>query len=488
MEGNGAFHFLYIKIRSKMARLEPKSILGSSQDNFIVFSNTNYEKPMVTFNFRNATGTGGTITVRDALDDDGYNKVIAYDPDKTITDSSFKWHVGDAAANSFAFVETLKKNPIFYDITLITEIPNVGMIIRASIDSSTRYSITSTNGVEIGGTYSSYVPKEPNKFVLMLSGQDRQLSLEKFTMAEDVSFNVTAPFQHLSFKDPFQLKMLSYHVDNNAIYQDAITNNVVTVLPTTLSKFDDTDLTEYKYLYDWKKIDFLTRNFRRYYNYGEVCALSLLSENSNVSILKRYYTVSGKYIGQDTDVIHSERNVIRWDFYFECNIAAIEAQTNRQVGYVEVVGVYNGIEITNPVRYNVVPKCNQNNVIFFVNELGGIDSFNFLGEKTVEYGIDDQNTYFINNTRNFVGTREIEAVGQKRNEVSTTLKSAIIDSATATWLNELSKSKYAFLFVNEGSILYERIVVTEFDIDVSDRENTFELELTYQRGDANIRL
>lgn len=471
-----------------MAKLEPKSILGSSQNNFIVFSNTNYEKPMVSFNFRNATGTGGTITVRDALDDDGYNKVITYDSTKTISDSSFKWHSNDSTANTFAFLETLKKNPIFFNITLVTNIPNVGIILQANIDSSTRYSITSTNGVEIGGNYSSYVPKEPNKFVLMLNGQDRQISLEKFTMAEDVSFNVTAPFEHLSFKDPFQLRMLSYHIDNNTVVNDAITNNTVTVLPTTLSKFDDTDLTVYKYQYDWLKINFLTHNFNRYYNYGEVCALSLLSENLDISLLKRYYTVSGKYLGQDTNVLHSEKNMLRWDFYFECDIATVEAQTNKQVGYIEVVATYNGNEMTNPVRYNVVPKCNQNNEIFFVNEIGGIDSFNFLGERKYNSQIDDQTTYFINPTRNFIGTREIEVVGQKIDNVQHILKSAIINTETAKWLNELAKSKYAFLFINEGSILYERIVITDFDIEVSDRENTFELELTYQRGDTNIRL
>lgn len=471
-----------------MAKIETKPILGSSQDNFLVFSNTNYDKPLVWFNFRNATGTGGSITIKDALDDDGYSKTIIYDASQTITDSSFKWHSNDSTANTFAFMETLKKNPIFYDLTLVTDIPNVGIVLRAYIDSSTRYSITSTNNVQIGGTFSSYVPKEPNKFVLMLNGQDRQISLEKFTMAEDVSFNVTAPFEHLSFKDPFQLKMLSYHIDANTVINDVIANNIVTVFPTTLSKFNDTDLTKYKYQYDWLKIDFLTHNFNRYYNYGEICALSVMTDNLNMGILKRYYTVSGKYLGSDTTTALSERKTLRWDFYFECDIATIEAQTNKQVGYIEVVATYNGNEITNPVRYNVVPKCNQNNEIFFVNEIGGIDSFNFLGERKYNSQIDDQTTYFINPTRNYFHTRELEVVGQKTDQISHTLTSAIINTETAKWLNEMSKSKYAFLFVNNGDILFERIVITDMDIEVSDRENTFEIELTYQNGDANIKL
>jgi hypothetical protein len=82
-------------------------------------------------------------------------------------------------------------------------------------------------------------------------------------------------------------------------------------------------------------------------------------------------------------------------------------------------------------------------------------------------------------------TKELELVAQKKNKAKHNLKSAIVDSATATWLNELSKSKYPYLFSTNGG-KYERIVITDMSIDVSDRENTFEVELTYQNGDNNI--
>ena len=469
-----------------MAKIEPNTILGSSQDNFIVFGNTNYDKPMATFYFLSNAPSSGSIVIRDALDDDGYSKTIVYDTGQTITDSSFKFS-GSRDNNALALFEVLKKNPIFYDLSLVTDVPNVGVVVRAYIDTSTRYSITASQGIVVGGTYSSYTPKEPNKFVLMLNGADKQISLEKYTMAEDVAFNVTAPFEHLSFKEPFQLRMMAYHVDNNTIMQDAISNNIVNVFPTTMGKFDDRDLSSFRYQYSGQKVNFLTNNTNRYYNYGEVCGLSVMTDK-NISLLKKYYTVSGKYLGSTNTIYHMDKYGMRTDFYFENDIETVEGMTNKQVGYVDVVAVYEGEEITNPVRYNVVPKCNQNNEIFFVNEVGGIDSFNFLGERVWDTQIDDQNTYFINPTRKYSVTRELELIGQKLHEVEHHLTSSIIDYDTAKWLGEMAKSKYPFLFINKDSILFERIVIKDMDIELSDRENTFEIELTYQNGDANIKL
>ena len=78
-------------------------------------------------------------------------------------------------------------------------------------------------------------------------------------------------------------------------------------------------------------------------------------------------------------------------------------------------------------------------------------------------------------------------VAQKKNKVTHTLKSSIVDVDTARWLNELAKAKYVFLFTTSGA-RFERIVVTDMTIDLSDRENTFEIELSYQSGDTNIAL
>lgn len=455
-----------------MAKFEVNKYLGSSQDNFIVFSNENYSRPTVTFYFTNGGGSG-EIVIKDALDENGYKKTIKYSPSEVISDSSFRSN-GDKTMATFSLLECLRKNPIFYDIELNSDIPNVGIVIVAKIDSSTRYEITVGSTITIGGTYSSWTPKEPNKFVLMENNGENQIILEKYTMANDVSFNVTSPYEHLSFKDPFKVKMIAYRVVDNQIYQETIANSLVYVFPTTLSKFDDT----YIGVFEGK---FLTRNHKRSYNYDEVCALSVMGDGA--SITKKYYSNSGKFLMQDSDMLYTEQHEKRNDFYFKLNVQHVENETNRQVGYVEV-----SCGKGDDVVYNVEAKCNSNNEIFFVNELGGIDSFNFLGERDHNSKISSQTTYFINPTRKYGTTKELEVVGQKVNNVEHTLTTSIIDMPTALWLDEMKKSKYHFLYKVQGRTRFERIVVNEMNVDVNDRENTFEIQLTYQDGDNNLSI
>lgn len=469
-----------------MAKIEVNKILASSQDNFLVFANDGFVKPMVTFYFNNGQYPFGELEIKDALNDDGFRKSIKYSPDEIISDSSFKT-TGDRTQNTFSLLECLRKNSIFYDISLVTDIPNVGIIIRAYLDSSTRYTIKGGSILTIGGNYMSYVPKEPNKFVLMLNDGTNQVMLDKYTTSDEVSFNVTAPYEHISFKNPLNVKLLGYHIDNNLVVYDSITNNNVAVFPTTLPKFSDVQLKDYEYSYSGQKVKFLTNNYHRYYNYGETCALSVLTDKTGISLKKKYYTISGKYLGEDSIVMITENPYMRRDFYFDLNIGNIEAMTNKQVGYAEVVAVYGGTEITKPIRYDIVPRCNQNNEVFFVNELGGVDSFNFLGERQYKSKIKNQTTYMRNPTRKYGMTKELEIVGGKKNDVEHILTTTLIDSDTALWLNEMSKSKYPFIFHENGG-KFERIVITDLDITVSDRDNTFEVELTYKNGDNSVKI
>lgn len=470
-----------------MAYIELESgIVGSSVDNFIAFKNDNSERPFVTFYFKSGNPVG-RIIIKDALDDDGYNKIITYSPNEIITDSSFRTNPNNHEASTFALLECLRKNNIFFDITMIQDIPNVGLIIKAYIDSSTRYIITVGDNMSVDGTYSSYVPKEPNKFVILENTGDNQITLEKYSYGDVVSFNVTAPFEHLTFKDPIELNLLGYRIDDNSVYNEAIVNSQLTVFPTTLTKFSDKKLNDYFTYSEKNKATFLTNNLRRDYNYGEMVGLSVMTSRTNLTLNKKYYTVSGKYLGSDTSVLYTENPKYRYDFYFTLNLEGIESSTNRQVGYVLVTASSGGEELTKPIRFDVVPKCNQNNEIFFVNEVGGIDSFNFTGERKYETSIDDQTTYFKNPIKKWEKIKELEVVGQKKNEVEHILHSAIINSDTARWLNELTKSKYAFIF-GTGNVKFKRIIIEDFDVEVSDRDNTFELELTYKDGDNNISI
>lgn len=453
-----------------MAKIEINKYLGSSQDNFLVFSNENFAKPYVTFQI---TGNRTSyFTINDALDEDGYKKTIKYGADEVISDSSFKVS-NNTVSTTFALMECLRKNPIFYDLEVYQN-SGGGTYLRAYIDSSTKYEIKDYGSVGIGGTYSSWSPKEPNKFVLLENNGEKQIFLEKYTMADDVSFNVTAPYEHLSFKDPFEVRMMSYRIDDNVVYQNSIANSSVIVFPTTLSKFDDTDLSDYEG-------KFLTHNFKRTYNYDEVCALSVMANSA--SLTKKYYTNSGVFLMQDSDILYMEQHNMRKDFYFKLNVQYVEGETNKQVGYVEV-----SCGSGEPVIYTVEAKCNQNNEIYFVNEIGGIDSFNFLGEREFNSKINSQTTYFMNPTRKYGTVKELEVIGQHINKVEHTLTTTIVDSDTALWLNEMQKSKYQFLYKTSGATRFERIIITEMSIEVTDRNNIFEVEMTYQEGDNNISI
>lgn len=469
-----------------MAKFEIGKILGSSQNNFLIFHNNDYKRPTVTFYFTGGSATTGEIVIRDAIDEDGYNKTIAYSPDDIITDSSFRC-TNDNMSNILSLMECLRKNQIFFDLEIVTDVPNIGTVIQCRIDSSTKYQITTGAKLVVEGTYSSYNPKEPNKFVLLENAGGTQITLEKYSYNDEVSFNVTAPYEHLSFKDPKQVNLIAYRVDDNSIYGEAIQNNSVVVFPTTLTKFQDTNLADFYYSYEGQKVNFLTNKYVRSYNYGEKVALSVLTDKS-IGLKKKYYTVSGKYLSEDTSVLRHDNPYFRHDFYFDLNITGVESSTSKQVGYCLVTATYNGNEITNPIRYNIEAKCNQNNEIFFVNEVGGIDSFNFLGERSYKSKISNQETYFSNPIRMWSDTKEIEAISQKKNNVEHVLTSTIIDYGTSRWLNEISKTKYAFLYNNNSAVNFTKIIITDVDINLSDRENTFEVEITYQDSDNNIIL
>lgn len=471
-----------------MAKIEVNKIIASSKDNFLVFSNDSFSKPMVTFTFTNMGSGDGKIHIKDALNEDGFNKVIVYSPREIISDSTFKYVSGDNTANTFSLLECLRKNSIFYDLTLETNGSSV--TIKAYIDTSTRYIITADEEITVGGSYSSYVAKEPNKFVLMLNDGSNQIMLDKYTTENEVSFNVSSPYEHLSFKHPKNIRMIAYHIDNNTAVSDPISNNNIYILPTTLTKFSDVDLMSYFLNYSGQKVNFLTNNFHRYYNYGEICGLSMLvsDDMNNITLTKNYYTLGGKFLGTDTNLLYTETNNLRKDFYFTLDLEGIETRTNKQVGYVEVFATVASASATNTIRYDIVPKCNENHEIFFVNELGGIDSFNFLGESKYSTKIKNLTTYLKNPTRKFEETKELEIIGGKKNDVENVLTTTIIGKDTAKWLNELSKSKYPFLYLGSSGSRFERIVITDMDISLSDRENTFEIEMTYKNGDNAFKL
>lgn len=471
-----------------MAKLETIPIVASSLDNFVIFNNDTFTKPYVVFSIGQPNGHF-TITIEDANNKDGYRKILSGEENEAITNSTFNT-TGDEVQMALSLMECLRLNSIFNNVTL--DIDREGAIsVFAYLETSTQYKITvSDASVSVNGTYVNYGVKMPNKFVMMENAGDLgNITMQKYSTSEDISFNVTSPFVHMARKTPIKVNLMAYKVANNVSSLESITNSTIYVLPTTLSKFQSFNYADYLMYNDLNnKVKFLTNLADRHYNYGEKVGLSLLTDSTSAGVIKKYYSNSGVFLESDTDIELVERNNMRTDFYLSFDLDGVEQRNSRQVGFVEVIAMNGGVEVTEPVRYNVIPKCNQNHEVFFVNEIGGIDSFNFLGEFIYNSKVDDLSTYMINPTRPYEDTLELEYNKQKHNEIVKTLTTTIINGNTAKWLNELSKSKYTFKYLGADNPKFKMIIVDTMNIEVSDRNSTFEISLEYHDSDNNVNI
>ena len=456
-------------------------ILASSLDNFMVFNTPTVALPYVTFTV-GSLSDNITIEISEANNDYGYSRVINGTLDGETTSTSFNTR----GYGNYNFYECLKLNSIFYNITFVN-----ATTIKCFIDTSLKYTIrvTDGSGIVIGGTYASYSPSLPNKTCLILqeSGNTNSINMEKYHNAATVSFNLTAPFQKTMFRQPLQYSIMGYKVTNGAASDITIPYDSITIMPTTLSKFQNVDYDDYVYTTAKGSCRWLTTQTERYYNYGEWVCLSVLSDVDfdRPMLRKSYYTNSGVFLKTEYSVQFIEKNGKRYDFYDTLAIENIEARYDKQVGYilVELCTGYGFPAISNAIKYEIMPHCNENNEIFFLNEIGGIDSFNFTNTKQVNRSISNQNTYSRTHTRNYVDAYEHEFVMNKRNKIVTTLSTNQINVGIANWLNQLVKSKYTFKFLGLTNPRYKIIVVDKFDVQTNTNDAEFELSLEYHDSD-----
>ena len=130
-----------------------------------------------------------------------------------------------------------------------------------------------------------------------------------------------------------------------------------------------------------------------------------------------------------------------------------------------------------------MPHCDGNNEIFFLNEIGGVDSFNFTSNKQITRRIDNQNTYSKTHTRTFTNLFDHEYVLNKRNKITTTISTNQVDVGIADWLNQLVKSKYTYKFMGMKSPMFKIIVVDKFDVQTNTADDEFEFTLEYHDAD-----
>lgn len=472
-----------------MAKLETKRIIASSLDNFIIFQNPYYqEAPYVTIGVSPSdVGQNRYITFSDMDDSDAANITIEGKPGGNITARSFNT-AGSVTQVLFSLMETLKKVSILYDVIMPTT-----NTLKMGIDTSRRWRVESN--LAIGGNFASFNPDAETKWVmnmnLVYDTNVKQFTMEKYNNSNEISFNVSAPLQYITFNNPLSLNLLPYSVNGNVVSVETLTNSSLLVMPTTLYKFESVDYEDY-YLYvsNNAKKKFLTRMDRRPYNYGERIGLSVLTNRSmgSVNLMKKYYTNSGVFIASETGQEYKTYTNERLDFYDVLSLYEVETANNRQVGYVEVTATSGGVELTEPIRYDVEPVCTENNTLFFINAIGGVDSFSFNGGWTYTSEIDENTTYMKNPEKPFADRYELEFVKRKEMEEKHTVATRLVDKETAKWLTELQKSKWVYKYVGNQYLRYMMVVVDSMDIEVNDTDKRFTVECEYHTADTKINI
>lgn len=460
-----------------------EKIIASSLDNFItVTAPSATTLPYVTFTFSDPLAPAVTITIENANDSTSYRKELVGTTNGATTSAS--WCTSGKAI--YSLYECLRKNSIFYNITI--ENANT---IKAFIDSNITYTIVASNtSVSIGGNFFNYTSNALTKSVIMLQGTigDEQaiINLEKNHIKQTVSFNISSPFSTMTSKVPVSFDVNGYALVNGIPRDLNFGFDSVVVMPTTLSKFDYVDYNDYFYVNDshYTPKKWLTNNTVRDYNYDEVVGLSFLT-NADIVAYKSYYSKDDELLY--TEAHHLLRNVnnYRTDIYFKLAVEEVEITSGKQVGYVLVDAMNLGVHVSNSIRFNIMPKCSDNNEIFFLNELGGIDSFNFLGKRVDDYSIKEASTYFANHVKEYDDEFEMEKISTKKHQHSIKLSSTMLDYETAKWLNEMAKSKYVFEFDNIIPHFLD-IVIDKFDIDVNSEDDEYEVEMTYHKADNKV--
>jgi hypothetical protein len=192
-----------------MAKIETNKYIASSLDNFIVFANQNaQDPPYVLFTIGDsAVGQNVTVNIYDADNEDGVKYTLSGSAGSYVTSSTFNT-AGDRFSLMFSLCECLKLNPFTYNVIIYNT-----NSVKCGLDSSRRWAITTTV-IGASGNYYNYNPYSVNKWVLNIKGNlsdsITEFSMAKYNDTPEVSFNVTSPFQYITFKNPIKISLSAY--------------------------------------------------------------------------------------------------------------------------------------------------------------------------------------------------------------------------------------------------------------------------------------
>jgi len=202
---------------------------------------------------------------------------------------------------------------------------------------------------------------------------------------------------------------------------------------------------------------------------------------SGIGLLYRFFTQSYDYIGE---TIRHEQKQKQFDMVntIELNLDSLiietESLTSKKVGQVEVFLCKDKVEVSEPMRFNIVPS---NSVIVkdfaFLNRLGGWDTFNFGNEESVEFKTTAE-TFYKTLSPKYKTSDTLETVLRKTVSEQLAVKTSPMKREIVEWLRELSASPAVYELATK-----RYVIVDDFTLKYNPKDDLFQIEMKYHYSD-----
>lgn len=471
--------------------------IASSKPHYITVQGRQLKRPTITFQRAHTAWSIADMEFEVWLDGEAVQQIRGKKNGAT-TAKSFRLQE-DVSGTLISLAECLRLNDIFTNVrTVLSEDGSEVEKVTADMDLENHYILYNQGRNQAISFIQTHNTNKTRATTLTYNTDETTFQQSKVSLGGDVKFDIASPWSNTTFKYPKAVTIDCRTEENGKYALQAIGETEYTILPTTLSLYEKCEYTEY-YAYELggERKEWLTRNFTRAYNYGEEIVISHLS-SIPFKVKANYYTNSGVYLyTKEPSNYVDATGKARMDYYINLDVEDIETLTSRRVGYVEVsLWDYNGNEITNtPMRYEVRPRCEANIEVFFVNAIGGIDSFNAWSKFGEQTSISDLKTYNVNqmlDDRDFEGntTAQYETVHTKKNQNKYTLTTNKMKRSDVEWLRELQKSKWTFIRLSDWdkeNTTYQMVIVDDMTVSTDSNTDDYSVSVTFHTYGSNLK-
>lgn len=422
-----------------------------------------------------------------------------------VTATSFNTATVDDAVLSLA--DALRSNDIFSNVRVKKNEAGECRGVWADVETAHGYEFhrrESSAMMAVGGTgYRKAVSLTSTTLTYEIEDGERaggsKVITQQKTVDGDALFDITAPFAYDTRLYPVTMTLSASQKTGNKYKTVALAETDYTVMPATAERYEEIDYAAYTVPGDRDadySIRWLTTNTQRRYNQGEVVALSSLGAGP-LTPYAVFRSASGAFLYEMIPEYRVVTVAGRSDYMMRFDLDAVGELTGEVVDAVEVhLRDYNGKTVTaEPVVYRSRRRCQKPAELFFVNKLGGLDSFADFASYRVESDVADVDTYMVNQMEDWEtlgagGIACYEMVHTKRNEQQQVLTTYAEDAATCDWLGELQRSKYVFARLDGDGLdtmRFQQVIVDGMGITTRSRERSSEIEVKLHTFASNLK-